>query len=214
MTPKFSKAVDPIFLYVLDLMERLENDADSVNPSDERVRILKRIDSAENLLGQTPDWELAKYAISGWIDQLLITAPWSGGNWWKNNNLEFGYFRSGTAYTNFYTQAKQAQALSGKDALEVYYLCVVMGFRGLYGDVNSLQYAQQLGLPADLETWAKQTAASLQLGQGRSPILERPKPGDGAPPLNGHNKLVNMSLFAVVMLALCCSGYYIYFGNS
>lgn len=211
MSPKFAKAVDPVFLYMMELMDRIERDGSGIDPNQERIRVKKRIDHAENILGQTPDWELAKYALVGWIDQLLISAPWNGANWWQNNDLEFEYFHSGKAFEHFFVAAKDAQALSSKDALEVYYICVVLGFRGLYGHPNSLQYTQHYGLPNDLDSWAKQTAAALQLGQGRSPVLERPEPGEGAPPLSGYNKLINMSLFAVIMAAVCF-GYIMMFG--
>ena len=213
MTPKFAKAVDPIFLCVLDLLDRIERDGNSLDPGQERIRVKKRIDTAENILGQTAEWELAKYALVGWIDQMLITAPWNGANWWQNNDLEFECFHSGKAFEHFFVAAKEAQSLPNKDALEVYYICVVLGFRGLYGHPHSLQYTQHYGLPADLDTWAKQTASALQLAIGRSPIMDRPEPGEGAPPLTGYSKLINMSLFAVIMMAICV-GYFLMFGFS
>jgi type VI secretion system protein ImpK len=41
--------------------------------------------------------------------------------------------------------------------------------------------------------------------------LERPETGEGAPPLGGYNKLINMTLFAVVVMAVCF-GYIVMFG--
>ena len=94
MTPKFAKAVDNVFLGVLDLLERIERNQ-SINVSDERTRIQKRIDNAEAQLGSTQDWQLAKYALVSWIDSMLIGAPWDGNTWWENNplvSIPFGQF--------------------------------------------------------------------------------------------------------------------------
>lgn len=209
MTPKFAKAVDTVFLGVLDLLERIERNQ-SIMVSDERTRIQKKIDHAEAQLGATQDWHLAKYALVSWIDSMLIGAPWEGNNWWENNPLERTYFFDRNAYTQFYTKAREAAALPNKDALEVYYICVVMGFRGLYGDAQGTMLAEQMGLPPRLDDWARQTAASIQLGQGRPPIHERPKLGDGAPPLNGRSSLFGMAGFGIILFGLAL-GYLIIF---
>jgi hypothetical protein len=53
-----------------------------------------------------------------------------------------------------------------------------------------------------LESWSRQAAKSIQLGQGRPPITESPAPGEGAPPLEGKYLLIGTSLLAVVLLAV------------
>ena len=200
MTPGFAKAVDPIFLIVLDLLERIEQNK-PISINEERNRIQKRIDNSEMMLGNTPDWELAKYALVSWIDSMLIGSPWSGSNWWENNPLERTYFFGRNAFTQFFTKAKEASMLTNKDALEVYYLCVVLGFRGFYNEPSAAQYAGQMGLPPRLEEWANQTAASIQIGLGRPPIENSPIVGDGAPPLEGRARLIMMSLFGTAVIA-------------
>lgn len=200
MTPGFAKAVDPIFLVVLDLLERIEQNK-PIAVNEERSRIQKRIDNSEMQLGNTPDWELAKYALVSWIDSMLIGSPWSGSNWWENNPLERTYFFGRNAFTQFFSKAKEASLLANKDALEVYYLCVVLGFRGFYNEPSAAQYAGQLGLPPRLEEWANQTAASIQIGLGRPPLENSPVVGDGAPPLEGRARLLLMSLLGTGLIA-------------
>jgi type VI secretion system protein ImpK len=200
MTPAFAKAVDPIFLCVLDLLERIEQNKPIVI-NEERSRIQRHIDNSEMKLGNTPDWELAKYAMVSWIDSMLIGSPWSGSNWWENNPLERTYFFGRNAFTQFFTKAKEASMLTNKDALEVYYLCVVLGFRGFYNEPTAAQYASQMGLPPRLEEWANQTAASIQIGLGRPQIENSPIVGDGAPPLDGKSRLVTMSLVGTALVA-------------
>ena len=201
MTPKFSKAVDPVFLHVLGLLERIGRDE---NPpvKEERLRIRGWLDQAEGHLGQGEDWQLAKYALVAWIDDLLIEAPWEGRSWWKENALEVEIFNTRLRNEQFYMKAKQASSLAKRDALETFYVCVVLGFRGLYRDpVAAAALAEPRGLPPDLETWAKQTSMAIRLGQGRPPISDASEPIEGAAPLEGPFMFI-WSVFAGVMLAV------------
>lgn len=201
MTPQFAEAVDPVFLDVLGLLERIGGDAHP-SPKEERLRIRGWLDQAEAVLGQGPDWQLAKYALVAWIDDVLIDAPWEGRGWWKENALEVEVFNTRLRHEQFYAKAQEASALPRKDALEVFYVCVVLGFRGLYRDpAAAAVLAEPRGLPADLESWARSTSMAIRLGQGRPPISEASVPGEGAPPLDGPFLLIWASLAGVVLAA-------------
>ena len=201
MTPEFSKAVDPIFQHVLDLLERIARD-DSPPVKEERVRVRGWLDQAEGRLGQNDQWQLAKYALVSWIDDVLIDAPWDGRDWWKENALEVEVFSTRLRNEQFYVRAKDASALTCKDALETFYVCVVLGFRGLYRDpAAAAALAEPRQLPPNLEGWAKQTAMAIRLGQGRPPITEDSEPIEGAPALEGPFLFV-WSTFVGVVLAV------------
>jgi type VI secretion system protein ImpK len=203
MTPNFAKAVDPVFLHVLGLLERI-NQGSAANPAEEKHTISNFLRDAEAQLGQKADWELAKYALVSWVDEVLIVAPWEGRDWWNNNPLEVDHFRSRDCNTVFFTRAKEAAQLSRRDALEVYYVCVVLGFRGFYqsAGADAPLVARQLDVPPDLESWASQTARSIQLGQGRPPIGGSVRPLEGAPPLEGKYVLLGTSLLGGVLAAV------------
>jgi type VI secretion system protein ImpK len=202
MTPPYAKAVDPVFLYVLGLLERIEN-GQSPSPEKERLFIRGWIDQADGLLGQSPDWQLGKYALVTWIDEVLIEASWAGRDWWNENALEVELFNTRLANEQFYMRAKEAGALPRRDALEVFYVCVVLGFRGLYRDAFvAATLAEPRGLPADLDTWSKQTSMAIRLGQGRPTITESGNPGLGAPPLEAQALLLWLCLSGVVLAAL------------
>lgn len=200
MSPDFSAAVDPIFLYVLGLLERIER-SEHREAEEEMERIRNQFRDAEAQLGSTPEWELAKYALAAWIDDVLIEAPWSGRNWWENNSLEFGYFKTRDRGTLFFAKAKEAQEIAQRNALEVFYVCVVLGFRGLYALSEGTFLADQLKLPATIESWASRTARSIELGQGRSRITDSPRVGNGAPPLMGKFALVGTWVATVILAA-------------
>jgi type VI secretion system protein ImpK len=200
MTPEFARAVDPVFLRVLNLLERIGRD-EELSADNERRDILGYLDQAEGHLGQRREWELAKYALVSWIDEVLIEAPWRHRGWWKENTLEWEKFKSGECSEQFFVRAKEAHSLSPpRDALEVFYICVVLGFRGLYRDpVAAAALAQPLGLPADLETWARQVARAIPQ-PSRGEIREENVPIEGAAPLDGPFMLI-WSVFVAMILA-------------
>jgi type VI secretion system protein ImpK len=201
MTPKFSEAVDPVFLHVLRLLERIER-GDSTSAKEERQHIRDLITQAEGHLGQAADWQLAKYALVAWIDEVLIEAGCDGGKW-KENALEQEMFGGMRAYHEFYVKAREATALPRRDALEVFYVCVVLGFRGLYRDpVEAVAEAEALGMPADLETWARQTSTAIKLGQGLPPITEKGLMPTGAPSLESKAFFVSYLLIGVILAGI------------
>lgn len=200
MSPNFSKAVDPIFLKVLDLLSRIQK-RDYGEGIDEKTRIRADIDRAERQLGsQEEEWELAKYALVSWIDDVLYQAEWPGRDWWENNPLEIDYFRTRDAATEFFRKAKKAGSLPRRDALEVFYICVMLGFRGVYRRPELvLEHQHELELPQDLGKWARQVAQGIQLAQGRPPIVENPQEGEGAPALKGKFHLIG-AMFVMIAL--------------
>lgn len=198
MSPDFSSAVDPVFTYVLSVIDDIESGR-TPRPDDVNARVRALIDQAENRLGRREDWDLAKYALAAWVDDLLIEAPWDGRSWWEENRLEFQMFRTSEAFTEFYLQAGRATEFPRKDALEVFYICVVLGFRGLYGDPAATAHAQEFGLPRSLDQWARRVSETIQLGQGRPPLIEVGRPGQGAPPLEGKYLLIGSALLCVFL---------------
>jgi type VI secretion system protein ImpK len=119
--------------------------------------------------------------------------------WWANNLLEFEMFNTADAYHLFYERAKEAATLPVRDALEVFYIAVVLGFRGLYRDPGLARIeAEPRQLPHTLEDWAKHTVRGITFTEG--PVIEPGgQMGAGAPPLDG---LLWFTLSAAVTAAL------------
>jgi type VI secretion system protein ImpK len=209
MTPQFAQAVDPIFLVMLDLLEQIGNGR-SVSPQNERYRISAAIDSAEATLGGGHEWELAKYGLISWIDEMLVETPWVGREWWSNNVLEVQHFNTRLCNERFYTKAQESAAQPRRDALEVFYNCVILGFRGLYRDANlASELTAAHGLPPDLLSWTKQTSMAIRLGQGRPPLPRPRRELKGVPPLGQPAAVVWLCAIAS-MLFLVDIGYFLY----
>ena len=203
MTPKFAQAVDPVFLYAFDLLDRIGR-GERIAPEQERLKLHGHLDVMESAIETKADAELARYAVTCWIDEMLcLDAEWPNRDWWQSNTLEWERFNTMDRHERFYLRAQEAAGLRQKDALEVFYVCVVLGFRGLYRDpTRAAALAQQYQLPRDLDTWIQQTGELIRLGQGQPPISREMVPIEGAAPLDGALSLLWTSLAALVLAAV------------
>jgi type VI secretion system protein ImpK len=207
MTSNFAKAVDPVFLLVLDLLDRIDR-GQKINAPDEKVRIHQSLQTAGALLSESREWALfAKYALIAWIDsELSVVREWDGRDWWLQNSLEVDYHGQGLANHEFYARAKEAGTLAGRDALEVFYICVVLGFRGFYETANTedrLRFIRDLELPPDMKSWTKRTAQAIRLQQDRPTISDTSRPADVAPPLDGKQTLLGTAVMFAIIAAVC-----------
>lgn len=210
MTPDFALETDRIFAHTLRLLDRIEN-KETVDYEREQEGLRGLFAQAESRLGSKPGWDLAKYGLVAWIDERLITAAWEGRDWWANNSLEFSFFRTRTAAKAFFDKAKEAKGLNRRDAAEIFYLCAVLGFRGIYhtGDYSLIGDAK---LPKDIDAWAR-TMAVLphELSHQRPALTDRPREASGAPPRNGKFQFVGVLLLFIFLSTTCCIlGYYVY----
>jgi type VI secretion system protein ImpK len=201
MSPQFSAAVDPIFLKVIALMDRIDKN-EVTSPEFERQALESQLRESESQISDANAWSLAKYALASWIDDLLISSPWHGRDWWESNSLEFALFKTRDRATKFFIEAKEATELPRRDALEVFYLCVILGFRGLYKLREAEIIAVQLNMPMTVGGWTKNTAAAIQIRQGRPPIRETPQTPSGAPPLESRYFAVSASIATVILTML------------
>lgn len=70
-----------------------------------------------------------RYALACWLDELFILdSPWSGR--WNERKLEVALYGTNDRAWKFWEQARLAEARAGADAVEVFFLCVMLGFRG------------------------------------------------------------------------------------
>lgn len=167
MTPRFTDAVDPILLHVFSLLERIDGGA-TISPAEEKRTIEGLIQEADaRLASQGERWELAKYALVTWIDEMMIDAHiWTGQEWWRDNVLEWSIFQSRRCNDLFYVNANKAFNSASDDALQIIYVCVMLGFRGLYRDPRlNRMLIDKHGLAPDLSKWSGEYASAV--GQAR-----------------------------------------------
>src|SRR5439155_11845235 len=70
-----------------------------------------------------------RYALVCWLDEIFILdSPWK--DQWSERSLEIDLYNSRERAWKFWEQADNASARPTTDALEVFFLCVMLGFRG------------------------------------------------------------------------------------
>jgi type VI secretion system protein ImpK len=140
--------------------------------------------SSESFLG-------IRYALVCWLDEIFIVdSPW--GPEWNEHKLESMLYGTNDRAWAFWEQARKAESRPGGDALEVYFLCVMLGFRG--------EYREQ---PDRLQAWVAATQSRIAKGMAQEmqlpPELDPPV---YVPPRYWRDRMQRMVVVAAVV-ALC-----------
>jgi len=145
MTRQFSELVLPVFLYALNLKERLDNGEEPDLEAEQR-QLIERLRSGSEVrrltdyMGDGGNFLGARYALTCWIDELFIFySPWAER--WKEKIIELTLYGTRDRAWKFWEQTEIAlrrprtptvAVPPGPDSLEAIFLCVALGFRGRY----------------------------------------------------------------------------------
>lgn len=140
-----------------------------------------------------------RYALTCWLDEVLIDAGWRE---WDEHKLESALYRTNIRYSNFWAQARLAEAIpSAAEAQEVFLLCVLLGFRGEMGET-----------PEKLREWVQMTRSRVthQLSK-ELPRLAEKAPVTDVPELVGIAAYRKMSqrLISGVLIAILLGMFFV-----
>jgi type VI secretion system protein ImpK len=78
--------------------------------------------------------QVSKFALASFVDETVLTANFPLKNEWEKNPLQLEYFGEQLAGNKFFDklEAMLKQIDATKDAVEVYYYCMLLGFKGRY----------------------------------------------------------------------------------
>jgi type VI secretion system protein ImpK len=196
MQDAIANFVHPVFnqgLHLLQLVKRREPLEFRVKQA-ELIRLLSP-DGSRNypdFVGDDTGFLGIRYALACWLDEIFIfDSPWS--QLWRENALERSLFRSNIGGEEFWRQFDQARGRPGTDAAEVYYLCVMLGFRGEARDNPELLRQRVDG-----------ARARIAQMQAREPDMPPPRPlPNYLDPLTGRDEFHRMvKIFGVLVLLL------------
>jgi type VI secretion system protein ImpK len=85
------------------------------------------------------DVGLAKYAIAAFVDETVLASSWPLKDAWADQPLQLQYFNDFSAGEEFYAKIDQLRGAKKTSVLEVYYLCLALGFRGKYVDLQGME---------------------------------------------------------------------------
>jgi type VI secretion system protein ImpK len=120
----------------------------------------------------------SRYALACWLDELFISdSPWSGK--WAERKLEEALYGTNDRAWKFWEQGRMAQGAVDGDALETFFLCVKLGFRG-----------ELRGQPDRLAEWCESTEAILSRRRTAGwPAPPELPPETNVAPLRGRERL-------------------------
>lgn len=132
-----------------------------------------------------------RYALVGWIDELFILYS-PAEKEWNEHKLEGELYGTNDRAWKFWKQAELALARPRSDALEVFFLCVLMGFRG------ELREQQD-----ELQAWISSTKARIAKIKSQDwPVPLEYEPATYVPPHYGRDQLQHMIFAGGVVLLL------------
>lgn len=81
------------------------------------------------------DLSTAKYGLAAFLDEAVLNSEWPGREQWADEPLQLRYFNTYVAGGGFFDKldAVRAQDPPNPELLELYHLCLTLGFRGKYG---------------------------------------------------------------------------------
>jgi type VI secretion system protein ImpK len=77
---------------------------------------------------------LAKFALVAFLDETIISSGWTEKDEWLAEPLQiklFDTFNAGEEFFTFISELRQRTS-TNKEVLEIYYLCLSLGFKGKY----------------------------------------------------------------------------------
>lgn len=200
MTESFARLVDPFVQETLQYLEGFSEPASRhpglVEVHNRLVSLLEEARQAAVSLPRPREYlELAESALVYWADEVLIRSRWMHASVWRRDGLlEQALYHDNVGGDEFFTKAERARAES-RDALETFFLCVTLGFRGRHGVKGS---DGVVGPRADawLIDWIDKSYALIY--QPIAPFLP-PDPPDPAPgTLPGRALLLQSSVLTMI----------------
>ncbi len=192
---------------------RLHREPDEKFLEQEHTRLRALLSMADNAL-QFPDYAGdrplgesdryflgVRYALTCWADEVVTRdAPEWVERWWLDKQLEALLFNRVDKSYLFWEQANLAEGRSEIDALEGYYLCVMLGFRGHYRDK-----------PGEIEQWRARVEPRIvqALNEPWPAPNSRPPPKDYEPHLGRERFQRGLAVALIVAGWLIAAGLFL-----
>jgi type VI secretion system protein ImpK len=152
-------------LFVLGTTLKTASNPGDVSTLQSRIlAMLGEIDQRADAGGITKDVVMdAKFAVAAFIDEMVMTSRWPEKGQWGSRLLQYELFQTQVGGVEFFDHLDGIRRRLPLNAplLEVYYVCLLLGFRGKFALIGHEKLA---GLVADLRR-------DLDLTYGEPPPL-------------------------------------------
>ena len=147
----------------------------------------------------------AKYALIALMDETVLSVPGACRDYWLSRPMQLDYFGDNLAGQEFYKKLQNLllQPESKKDILEVYYLCLALGFEGKYKISNP---EERLAILDDLGRKLRRTR--IRVSSDLSPHGKR---SDSANLRKGGAFLLPFWVSGILCAAAAVAGWFAFF---
>lgn len=131
---KLSDICSDCLILILQLRS-IKEYGDPLQLRDKIINTLDKIEKDAHINGiNNEKVQAGKFALAAFIDETIVGSEWSKKNSWLSEPLQLKLFNSFNAGEEFFTRLNQLRQHSKEnaDVIEVYYLCLTLGFRGKY----------------------------------------------------------------------------------
>ena len=125
------------FASVFALVLQLRSTADFGDPGGLRERAEALLDRAVAQAAaqgaSSADVREAEFCLVAFLDETLLMSDWPGRDGWAQRPLQLSRYERYDAGEAFFDRLRQLLSEGGRDeTLEVYYLCIALGYKGRY----------------------------------------------------------------------------------
>jgi type VI secretion system protein ImpK len=131
------EACEPIFI----LINKIRMSPDELGDMDvlrnQITELLKEMDSKARSVGFSgEEIKLAQYALVVFLDEVILGSLWQERDLWEEEPLQLELYGKNTGGEDFFREIEKIlnADYGTSDLIEVYYLCLVLGFEGDYVD--------------------------------------------------------------------------------
>jgi len=200
--PTLAEMSGDIFLLVLGFRERA-NFIDYNTLYQGILTLFEELDKqAKELKFDPADIADSKYALAAFVDETVLRSQWTGKEQWADNPLQLHLFETYLAGEGFFEKLEnlRARGESAVEVLEIYYLCLALGFEGKFGIEGTERLSALAKLIHDDLSRFRPTAPEV------SPHW---KPVDG--PVQKKNKLPRWLIYSCMAVIIACILLYVGF---
>lgn len=193
----FRESVDPIWWLVIAIVDWSERSAapsmsgapPGASPDWRAVahQLEQLFSQADALLEGREEWQLARFALVVWADDLLTRCQWPGREHWTGGSLEQQLYGRREPGWRFLERADKAWDLPLTEPRETCFLCVCLGLRSVFETPRD--HLTPPGLPTTAADWIREVSARGVAGKHVPPIIRYHTQGL-ARPNEGRQELV------------------------
>lgn len=108
---------------------------DSATFRERALSLIREADLAAERAGVAKDdVAAARFAAAAYVDEMVLNSNWHGKEEWSSQPLQYELFGTHEAGVDFFRrlEAMRKAGASNQDLLELYYLCLALGYEGQY----------------------------------------------------------------------------------